>query len=164
MSSATLSPRSRAAAATRLRRNPTSSSSPTPPKTFTVAEAQALLPQAIPLVEQLQDVQRSIVRTNHELDELIGKLSHGNGYPVKAIKDQIQRLTKHQLRLIEAFQSALQSLEALGCELKDLTRGLIDFYGLRDGELVCLCWKVGEERIRFWHTLEAGYAGRQPLD
>jgi len=40
---------------------------------------------------------------------------------------------------------------------------LIDFYGLRGGEPVFLCWKLGEERIRFWHTLEDGYAGRQPL-
>ena len=135
-----------------------------PPRTFTLAEANALLPRIIPVIEQLQGLHRSLASTNQRLDELIGKLSQGNGYPITSVKDQIQQMTKHQLQLIEAFQSALKTLEDLGCELKDLARGLIDFYTLRDGELTYLCWKLGEDRIRFWHTLDAGYAGRQPLE
>ena len=135
-----------------------------PPKTFTIAEANALLPQVIELVQQLQGLQRSIVETNRQLDELVAKVSQGNGYPIQSLKARIQELTKHQLQLIEAFQSALQSLGDLGCELKDLAMGLVDFYGVRDGETIYLCWKIGEEQIRFWHTLESGYAGRQPLE
>jgi hypothetical protein len=134
-----------------------------PPKTFTLSEANALLPQVRLLVEQLQGLQRSIVQTNQQLDEVVGKLSAGNGYPIRSLKGQILDSTKHQLQLIEAFQSALKQLEDLGCLVKDLNTGLIDFYTVRDGDLVFLCWKLGEERIRFWHTLEDGYAGRQPL-
>ncbi len=138
--------------------------SPTPPKTFTVAEANALLPKVKPLIEQLQGLQRSILQTNHRLDELMRKLSGGNGYPIQSLKQEIETLTTHQLQLVEGFQSALSQLEELECILKDLNTGLIDFYGLRGGEPVFLCWKLGEERIRFWHTLEEGYAGRQPLE
>ena len=138
--------------------------SPKPPKTFTVAEANALLPTVKPLIEQLHGLQRSILQTNHRLDELMQKLSGGNGYPIQSLKQEIESLTKHQLQLVEGFQSAINQLEELGCLLKDLNMGLIDFYGLRDGEPVFLCWKLGEERIRFWHTLEEGYAGRQPLE
>ena len=58
----------------------------------------------------------------------------------------------------------MQQLEDLGCLLKDLTTGLVDFYGTRRGELVFLCWKLGEDRIRFWHGLDEGYTGRQPLE
>ena len=134
-----------------------------PPRTFTLSEANALLPKVKPLIEQLQGLQRSIVETNRELDELIGKLSAGNGYPIQALKDQIQERTRHQLQLIEAFQSAFKQLEDLGCLLKDLSTGLLDFYSVRDGELIFLCWKQGEKAIEFWHTLEGGYAGRQPL-
>jgi hypothetical protein len=133
------------------------------PRTFTVEEANALLPQIKPLIEQLQGLQRSIVKTNQQLDEATAKLSQGNGYPVRSIKDKISELTKHQLQLIDAFQSALDQLEELGCLLKDLNIGLIDFYGLRGGELIFLCWKIGEDRIRYWHTLDSGYAGRQHL-
>jgi hypothetical protein len=134
------------------------------PRTFTVSEANALLPQIIPLVEQLQGIQRSIAKTNRQLDEAIEKLSQGNGYPLKSLKEQIKELTTHQLQLVEAFQSVIAQVEEFGCQMKDLSVGLVDFYGLHNGEVVCLCWKLGEDRIRFWHTLEAGYAGRQPLE
>ena len=134
-----------------------------PPKTFTVSEAHTLLPTVGPLIEQLQALQRSIVQTNHQLDDAVGKLAQGNGYPIQAIKTSIRDLTTHQLQLIEAFQSVLQQLEGLGCLLKDLTMGLVDFYSVRDGEPIFLCWKLGEDRIRFWHALESGYAARQPL-
>ena len=134
-----------------------------PPKTFTVAEANALLPQLVPLVEQLQGLHRSIVKTTQQLDELVKKLSQGNGYPIQSLKDRIQELTTHQLQLLEAFQSALKSLEEIDCQLKDLTLGLVDFYGMREGELIYLCWKIGEPTIQYWHTLNSGYTGRQPL-
>ena len=135
-----------------------------PPKTFTVAEANALLPQVIPLIEQLQGLQRSIQQTAQQLNEAVEKVTAGNGYPIQSLKAKIRELTEHQLQLVEAFQSALAQLEELGATLKDLNIGLVDFQGLRGGEPIFLCWKIGEDRIRFWHTLEVGYAGRQPLD
>ena len=134
-----------------------------PPKVFTVEEANQLLSQVAPLVQQLQALQGSIVTTNQQLDEAVEKLAQGNGYPLREIKDQVTRLTEHQLRLVEAFQSALQQLESLGCFLKDLHLGLIDFYTLKGGELVFLCWRLGEEQIRFWHRVDDGFGGRQPL-
>ena len=134
-----------------------------PPKSFTVEEADALLPKVRPLVEQLQALYRSITKTNQDLDETTRKLSGGNGYPLQALRERLEQLTRHQLQLVESFQSALNQLEELGGLLKDLNLGLVDFYGLRQGEMICLCWKLGEERIRFWHTLEEGYVGRKPL-
>ena len=133
------------------------------PRTFTVSAANALLPKVLPLIEQLQGIQRSVAKTNQQLDEAIGKFSQGNGYPLRSLKEQIKELTTHQLQLVEAFQSVIAQVEEFGCVVKDLSLGLVDFYGMRNGELICLCWKVGEDRIRYWHTLEAGYAGRQPL-
>jgi hypothetical protein len=134
-----------------------------PEKIFTLSEAHALLPKVSPLLEQLQGLQHSVVQTNHQLNEAMSKLSEGNGFPIRSLKEQIQQLTKHQMQLIDAFQSALDQLEELGCLLKDIAVGLVDFYALRDGQLVFLCWKLGEDGIRFWHTVDSGYAGRQPL-
>ncbi len=135
-----------------------------PPKSFTVSEANALLPTVRPLLEQLQALQQSIITTNHELDEMGTKLAGGNGYPIRAIKDKVKTLTKQQLRLIESFQDSLKRLEDIGCLVKDVGLGLLDFYSSRNGEPVLLCWKLGEDHIRFWHTLESGYANRQPLE
>lgn len=140
------------------------SDQPTNPRIFTLAEANATLPKINPLLQQLQQLYRSIMKANEELDELTGKLAQGNGYPIQALKERIQSLTTHQFQLVEAFESALAQLEELGAILKDLTMGLVDFYGLRDNQMICLCWKIGEDRVRFWHTLEEGYPGRQPLD
>ena len=133
-------------------------------KTLSVSEANALLPDVTRLVQQLQGLQQSIVQTNRQLDDVIGKLASGNGFPIQSLKDQIQALTRHQLQLIEAFQSALKQLEDLGGVLKDLNMGLVDFYSLRQDKTVFLCWTLGEERIGFWHTLEEGLSGRHPLD
>lgn len=137
--------------------------SPKSPKTFTLAEANALLPKVRALVEQLQQLQRSIVQANAQSEQISLKISTGNGYPIHALKDELKQISKHQLKLIEAFQSVVKQLETFGCELKDLSTGLIDFYSYREDELIFLCWKLGEDRIEFWHTLNDGFAGRQRL-
>ena len=134
-----------------------------PEKLFTVDEANRALAEIIPLIQQLQGLQASILNTNHQLDEATKKLSQGNGYPIKEVRKQIEELTKHQLHLLEAFQSALQQLEGIGCVVKDLQQGLIDFYTMRNEEPVFLCWRLGEDQIRFWHRLEDGFPGRQPI-
>ena len=141
-----------------------SSSSNEPIKTFTVDEANALLPLVRPLIGRLQGLQRSMAAINRQLEESARKVSAGNGYPIQSLKQEIERLSKRAPELVERFESALKQLEALGCQLKDLETGLGDFYGLHDGQLIFLCWKLGEDRIRFWHTLEDGYAGRRPLE
>jgi len=58
----------------------------------------------------------------------------------------------------------LQELEAVGCVFKGFDAGLVDFYSLREDRPVFLCWRLGEERIGYWHEIEAGYTGRQPID
>jgi hypothetical protein len=66
----------------------------------------------------------------------------------------------------EAFlelQRTLGELQAMEVVLRDLERGLVDFPTLRDGREVYLCWEAGESEIGFWHDIDAGYGGRQPL-
>ncbi len=58
----------------------------------------------------------------------------------------------------------LLELEAIGCQFKGFEEGLVDFYALRDDRLVYLCWRLGEEHITHWHEVDAGFAGRQPID
>ena len=131
---------------------------------FTPEEANQLLPRIIPLIEQLQGLQQSISKTTQELNQHVRKLSQGNGYPLQEIQKHVEELTRHQLDLLEAFSSALQQLEDLGAVIKDLSQGLVDFYAMHGSELVYLCWKLGEDRVKFWHSMEAGFAGRRPLE
>ena len=64
---------------------------------------------------------------------------------------------------VAQLQEFIQELENLGVELKDISRGLVDFLGLIDGRDVYLCWLLGEEEVGHWHELDAGFAGRHSL-
>lgn len=67
------------------------------------------------------------------------------------------------LILLQRLQAAQALLKDIGCELKDLSMGLVDFPSYRGKELVYLCWRRGEPRVEFWHDLNSGFAGRKPL-
>jgi hypothetical protein len=67
-------------------------------------------------------------------------------------------------RAMEKLEREVRKLEDLGCLLRDMSMGLIDFPAVRLGERVWLCWKLGEEQIKFWHTRHEGYAGRKPVE
>jgi hypothetical protein len=122
-------------------------------KTFTLAEANQLLPRLKQMLDELIAVRDQLAREGVHLHSLLQRAS-GNGGN--------QHSNAYYL-LLERFNARLSELEALGCELKDLDQGLVDFPSYRDGKLVYLCWQRGEDRIRYWHPLDAGFAGRQPL-
>ena len=64
---------------------------------------------------------------------------------------------------LEHLEDFVDELTEVGCELKDYRMGLIDFTGRHKGRDVCLCWKLGEETVGYWHEINAGFAGRQPI-
>jgi hypothetical protein len=66
-------------------------------------------------------------------------------------------------RVCERLQVLVEELTSVGCELKDYQIGLVDFFGRHQGRDVCLCWRLGEARVNYWHELHTGFAGRQPV-
>jgi len=66
--------------------------------------------------------------------------------------------------LVQRAKDAVAEIDAIGVQVKDLDTGLLDFPFSLDGDVVLLCWKMGETRITHWHTVEAGFRGRQPVD
>ncbi|MCL4489314.1 MAG: DUF2203 domain-containing protein [Chloroflexi bacterium] len=122
-------------------------------KTFTVQEADALLPQIEALLDDLSQVRAQIVAEGAKLESI---LKHAAG-------DGGSKAGSEYVLLLQHFNAALTAIQDFGCELKDLEQGLVDFPSYRGKELVYLCWKRGEDRIRFWHALDSGFAARQPL-
>ena len=108
---------------------------------------------------QIQDYRKVLQQNEEELDALHA-LAMGNGHHLHVGINKLQIELAEQ---IQTMQELINELSGFGCELKDPTIGLIDFLSLRNGREVYLCWHLGEERINFWHYLDAGFAGRQPL-
>ena len=119
---------------------------------YTLEQANAALPWVGERIERLREAQEQL--TEKEARDALSEAAPGNGggEPGQVVSEGFL-----------ALRSGLAELEAMEIVLRDLERGLVDFPALREGREVYLCWVEGEDEIAFWHELEAGYAGRQPL-
>jgi hypothetical protein len=127
---------------------------------FTREEAEALLPQISVVLRKIQEHRKEMQQSEEELSILRGQ-SMGNGHQ---LHERIISLQQKLARHIQILQALVNELNRFGCELKDPDSGLIDFLSLRDGHEIYLCWLLGEERINYWHYLDTGFAGRQPIE
>jgi hypothetical protein len=126
---------------------------------FTLDEAQAILPKVRQQLALLREIRARIVAQQAKVD--IEELTAGGAGPdARRIQDLLAAIDAD----VQAFHKALEAFQALGCELKDLERGLVDFYSMRGNEVVFLCWMDGEENIAWWHPLDSGVKGRRPID
>ncbi len=126
---------------------------------FTREEAEALLPQIAVVLRKIQEQRKEMQQSEEELGALRIQ-AMGNGHHLHERTVGLQRNLARQIQILQAL---VNELNAFGCELKDADSGLIDFLSLRNGREIYLCWRLGEERINYWHYLDAGFAGRQPL-
>src|SRR5690348_7471531 len=132
-----------------------------PKRLFTPREANSALDQVRPVAERLVALRarmRALAETQGENLLAIG----GNGVGYAASDLNTARTELEQLA--EQVAEAVRELDGAGVVVKDLDVGLLDFPGVRDGEEVELCWQVGEDSVAYWHPLEAGFAGRKPID
>jgi hypothetical protein len=124
-------------------------------KLFTVEEANTLLPTVRSIVKLIQQSHRRLASFQTEARHAAGGAEHGGG----GLPDG-----ERYARLLVELSMHTGQLEALGIQLKDYQQGLIDFPSMRDGRVVLLCWKADEgDQLEWWHDMEAGFAGRQPL-
>jgi hypothetical protein len=129
-------------------------------KIFTPAEADATLPLVSAIVSDLVDLSCELTERRQRLTLLQGGKAGNPHDPYHEELVQVQKeMEKDKLRLREY----VEELRALGVEPKSGTEGLVDFPALLNGRKVYLCWKLGESRVSFWHDLEAGFVGRQPV-
>jgi hypothetical protein len=122
-------------------------------KTFSLQEANAYIPQLEELLDEMQTVRTELVANAPVLETVMQRAASNGG----------SRRAGEYLLLLQRFNAAYSTLRDIGCELKDLNQGLVDFPSYRDGQLVYLCWKRGESRIDYWHELDSGFAGRKRL-
>lgn len=129
---------------------------------FTLDEAEKLLPEVESSIREAIFLKSEFTQAEAAFRSSIERLAMLGGVDLNrtAIVDQRARREVSAMRLKEV----MNRIETIGCLVKDLDIGLIDFPTLFHGKEVYLCWKLGEERIRFWHHVEDGFKGRQAID
>ena len=131
-----------------------------PSRVFTAEEANAALAELRPLVEAMVDAKQRLDDAQERRDEVAQHIAgNGGGIPPAELATLDHELNE----AAAALAAAMGDVQATGVLVKDLDTGLVDFPAKRDGEDILLCWQLGEDEVAFWHGLEDGYAGRQPL-
>jgi hypothetical protein len=124
------------------------------PRYFTLQEANETLNLIRPLIDEIQAIRQTILKSKPEAWPAIEK-SAGNGGN-RALSNMVKDFEK-----LDLLVHQIQDMDVL---IKDINLGLLDFRALKDGREVYLCWQYGEGEIAFWHEVEAGFAGRRPIE
>ena len=131
-------------------------------KFFSLTEAERVRMQIEPMLIEAMETRRKLGELDDQLSALAERIQRSGGLLVNYEKMARVRLERN--RLEESLQSSIERIHSTGCIVKDLDIGLLDFPCRVDGEIVLLCWKMGEPTISHWHSTEDGYAGRRPID
>jgi hypothetical protein len=131
-------------------------------KTFTIDEAQSLLPVLESLLKRAIDGKRAAEEVETQISDLGRRiyLSGGMRVNLPEVAQQRAEMESH----LERVRESIAEIDSIGVQVKDLDTGLLDFPFRLDEDIVLLCWRMGETTIEHWHTVESGFQGRQPVD
>lgn len=131
-------------------------------KLFSLKEAERLRVQLEPILIEAMEVRRKMAGFDEQLIAVAERIQRSGGLQVSY--EKVARTRHERDRLQEALEEALDRIRETGCVVKDLDVGLLDFPARIDNEDVYLCWRLGEDRIRFYHRQDEGFTGRKPID
>ena len=129
---------------------------------FSVASANQTLPLVRAIVSDIVELYPEV----KDREERLTRITRGrskDARPGDPYSEEVEQIKQELERDVERLQGFIDELQQLGVDFKDPVMGLVDFPAQRDGEEVCLCWKLGEPSVDFWHTLDSGFQGRKKL-
>lgn len=132
------------------------------PRLFTLTEAERTRREVEPVLIEAIELRKKLAPLVEELGAISARIQWVGGSVIPY--EKTARLRFEHDKLAESLKSSLERIQSTGCLIKDLDTGLLDFPAIINNEEVYLCWRLGEERIRFWHRQNEGFAGRKPLD
>lgn len=127
---------------------------------FTLDEANSLLPRLSQLLPQMQESKFK----HDQLQEKAAGYAHLLSSNGRIIEEELNETRQELAKAAAELNHLIERVQEMDCELKDIDQGLVDFRTERESREVYLCWKLGEPEIRWWHELDAGFAGRRPLE
>jgi hypothetical protein len=129
---------------------------------FNRQEAEELLPAIGKSLEEARDQKRSLDSVDEDLSQAAARIMMLGG-SVPPYQELVRKKSERQ-QFVNRLEEVVSQIQEMGCLVKDLEMGLVDFPSLRDGQEVYLCWKLGEKRIEYWHSVDEGFAARKPLE
>jgi len=132
------------------------------PKRFTLTEAQSLIPSVDRLLRKAVELKSGFADAERHVEAFQRRIVMMGGLVVDRAK--VREARDHRDEVAASLRSLIEEVQALGCVVKDLDLGLVDFPTLFEGHEVYLCWKLGEPAIAFWHGIDEGFAGRKAID
>ena len=136
--------------------------SPMSDRTFTLAEAQTLLPVLESLLRSAITSKQLMEEVEAEMQALTHRIFLNGGTHVDVVATARRKAERSKAE--QRAKDALAEIDSIGVQVKDIDIGLLDFPCEVDGRIVLLCWKMGEGSITHWHSPEEGFAGRKPID
>jgi len=134
------------------------------PRVWTLEEANGALPDLSFRIGRQMVLLAEIEERLRSLEASVGTIDEDTLAPAEDDPLVLGTLKAELRDRLERFRSAWREVEEMGVVVKDPRVGLIDFYGEVEGDIVFLCWQYGERQVGFWHSLDGGFAARQPLD
>jgi hypothetical protein len=131
-------------------------------KTFTLDEAQSLLPVLESLLKRAIEGKQAAEDVESGLTEISRRIYLAGGMRVDV--SQVAKLRAEMDNHLQRVRESVAEIDSIGVQVKDLEAGLLDFPCRLDDEIVLLCWRMGEPAIEHWHTTESGFKDRQPVD
>jgi hypothetical protein len=131
-------------------------------RTFTLQDAQILLPTLESLLRTAINCKKLIEEVDAEVQDLAHRIFLNGGTLVNVVA--VARRRAERERAVQSAKDAVAEIHATGVQVKDIDIGLLDFPCRVEGEIVLLCWKLGEQKITHWHSPAEGFAGRKPID
>jgi hypothetical protein len=131
-------------------------------RTFTVSEAQTLLPVLESLLRSAMQAKALIEEVDAEMQSLANHIFVNGGTLVNIVS--VARRKAEREKAAQRAKDAVAEIDATGVQVKDLDIGLLDFPCVVEGDVILLCWKLGEDKITHWHNTTEGFAGRKPID
>ncbi|MGH9396210.1 MAG: DUF2203 domain-containing protein [Terriglobia bacterium] len=133
-----------------------------PDRYFNRQEAEELLPMIGKSLEEALKQKQSLDHLDEDLSQAAARIMMlGGSVPPY---QELARKRGERQQFVANLEGTIERIQETGCVVKDLEMGLIDFPSLRDGQEIYLCWKRGERRIEYWHSMDEGFAGRKPLE
>ena len=130
-------------------------------RTFTLDEANAAVVELRPVVERMVEHRRRLEAAQRRQAQLVTRIA-GNGGDLQP--SDLREIAAQIQAEADGIAQCAERISGVGAQIKSHEEGLLDFPSLRDGEEILLCWKLGEEEIRYYHGPDEGFAGRKPLE